>query len=366
MSPGYISGWCFHRFRKQDPVDLGLSINNKMIKKTSADRFREDLRELGLHPTGKCGFEFIIDPPIDVQESERCTLFALKSAKQLHVIDFTRPHDHPKQKPFSIKRFLNSNLRSSQGPLVLFMHIPKTAGTSFNIDVQTLDPRIKIRTHLELESVHAYRDLAKTHSVLSGHLRFWELNEIFAQYDKKYFTIIREPYAHLHSHLNWLIHTYHAEEDQFFKHTNPAIYSIGERLAKIDFSSNKSIESFVDNLGTVEINFFDNLQTRYFCSADVARISAKECAEALANTKEFELIGLTESYEHFLEAFSRCYGLKPPSSSRKLNRSRLQPLFNREDETIRAVLHPLVAHDLTLYQFVSGQKGESSLRNPSQ
>ncbi|MBT8360127.1 MAG: hypothetical protein KJO32_04160, partial [Deltaproteobacteria bacterium] len=57
----YLSGWCFHRFAKLKKVDLELYLGEKLLAETRAERFREDIQALGVHPTGECGFEMIFD-----------------------------------------------------------------------------------------------------------------------------------------------------------------------------------------------------------------------------------------------------------------------------------------------------------------
>ena len=59
VNANYISGWCFHRFHRGRPVQLECYQNEKLQAETEASIFREDLKQLGIHPTGKCGFEFI-------------------------------------------------------------------------------------------------------------------------------------------------------------------------------------------------------------------------------------------------------------------------------------------------------------------
>ena len=59
FNDNYISGWCFHRFRELHHLQLALYCKGECLGKMTADQFREDLHALGIHPTGKCGFELI-------------------------------------------------------------------------------------------------------------------------------------------------------------------------------------------------------------------------------------------------------------------------------------------------------------------
>jgi len=60
ISNNRISGWAFVK-NKEQPVRVGLFINNKKVAETKADIFRKDLKDKNLHKSGNCGFIFNID-----------------------------------------------------------------------------------------------------------------------------------------------------------------------------------------------------------------------------------------------------------------------------------------------------------------
>ena len=344
----YISGWCYHRFNKRKAVTLCLRHNGKIVGRTTADMFREDLLELGLHPTGKCGFEIIIDPTAVFSGTGVFLLTPINSTRPLAVFnaDLSARIGYTgiwKQLDLLLP------LPSGFGPRLLFMHIPKTAGTSFNTQVSKMVHRKKIATHIELEDRARYPLLARKKRYLSGHLRYGVFKDYFCAGDFRLYTIVREPYAHLHSHLKWMIRTAAEDSDNYFKHSNRVIYDLGKKLAAIEFNRVERIDDFVRNLSNVEAQFFDNMQTRFFCEQEIGRVTEEDFSRAVNNTEKFSLIGLTERYELFLQQFAAQNNLSCPETSGQLNRSVSPPLFAGDDPEIRAVLRPLVQYDLRLY-----------------
>jgi len=322
-----------------------------VISRASANIFREDLLELDLHPTGRCGFELIIEPPVVRFEKKAYTLTLEHSLRPLAVIDSDQFNREKKE---TLREKLDSLVPSfpRSYPLLLFMHIPKTAGTTFNTQVSTLLPRNKIATHIELEDKNRYNALADRKYYLSGHLRFGIFKEYLCHGDFQLYTIVREPYAHLHSHLKWMIKTANENSDNYFKHSNTVIYELGRKLADTEFESAAHINHFVQNISVVESRFFDNMQTRYFCDQEVDRVSAVDLERAVINTGYFKNIGVTERYSEFINQFVDLHELQKIETSRQLNRSKSMPLFDIEDSEVRQVLYPLVQYDLRLYNHI--------------
>ena len=352
LNQSYISGWCYQRFNKNKTVNLCLRFKGTVIGRASANLFREDLLELGLHPTGKCGFELIIDPPAGSFEKGEYTLTPELSTRPLLVLRSDLPGSGIKEQALTGLRSLLPSFKRQQ-PLLLFMHIPKTAGTSFNTEVFTLLPKNKIATHIELDDRERYGLLARKKRFLSGHLRFGIFKEFFCHGDFQLYTIVREPYAHLHSHLKWMIKTAEENSDNYFKYSNRVIYELGIKLAQIDFGAPEQMSQFVENLSEVEAHFFDNMQTRYFCSQEIDRVSDIDFEQALNNIKSFNLIGTTEKYELFLNQFVKLHKLKKTETSRQLNRSKSEPLYDTAAPDVREILQPLVGYDLRLYNHIN-------------
>jgi hypothetical protein len=56
-----VSGWVINTENMEKEVEVILYVNSKEIKKIKANKFRKDIKDKGIHPTGNCGFVFSLD-----------------------------------------------------------------------------------------------------------------------------------------------------------------------------------------------------------------------------------------------------------------------------------------------------------------
>ena len=287
VNASYISGWCFHRFYQNRTIVLQCFQNGELMAEAEASMFREDLKTLAIHATGKCGFELIPDRPDDFDLSKPISICLKEKGTKLTDISPAGVVDEPKNIYHKVKTLITKSKNSQQK--VVFMHVPKTAGTSFNTLAQELYPRGTTISHIELLPEAGYRTLAQDHTYISGHLRFGQLKQYFGTDDVAFYTILREPYAQLQSHLKWLIQTAVNPDDRYFKTTNPIIYNLGIKLGQVVFGDIDSLSDFVNSLGPLEAAFIDNLQTRYFLDQQPARIESQDIDIAVANSRSFKL-----------------------------------------------------------------------------
>ncbi|MBJ3774610.1 sulfotransferase family protein [Acuticoccus mangrovi] len=63
ITPHGARGWAVDTFA-DTPVPLAFIADGRTITETVADRQRDDVAELALHPTGRCGFVASFDPPL--------------------------------------------------------------------------------------------------------------------------------------------------------------------------------------------------------------------------------------------------------------------------------------------------------------
>ena len=305
------------------------------------DGYRPDLLEQNLHPSGVCGFDFSF--PEDFSP-ESCEWFAL-------LFDsFSTP----------VVRIGCSQIEMLKPTLsapICFMHIPKTAGTSFNALARSCFSGDRFVTHIErLNEQELRQGLVRAH-YLAGHLPLYELERIVDLSNFELISIIREPYSHLHSHLNYVkgVRPSSTLEPHYnFRH-NEAIKSLSDALNRIDFSSSAAIDRFVAGLQGFQLDFFDNIQTRYFLDYRPDRVGEEELRRACDNISRFSSVGLTESYERFKNRFCESIGVSPAEQRLRSNKSDFYHLFDVSDHSIREALAPLVRFDLRLYDCVSSQ-----------
>ncbi len=334
LNSRHISGWCFDLMRKKKPVKLRFYGDNQKLGEIVANDYREDLQSYRLHPNGLCGFEFHYPKDINVRNYNHITLYINNSKKPLYRVETD-------QIPIVIEDGL---------PNVFFMHIPKTAGTSFNTFSRSYFPQDKTIIHIESEDKETYPILEKEKNYLSGHLSIQKIKESFDVSRFDLHTIIREPYSHLHSHLRWVKRLGADRKSGFFKKHHNTIQDISIKLNETDLTIGNNLRALIGNLKGIELDFFDNLQTRYFLDYRPEKVEISDFVDAKKNISLFKSIGLTEKYPQFIQNFCNIYqmeNIKKPSTP--LNKSSYRRLFDYDDLKVRSILAPLVEADLLLY-----------------
>ncbi|MBT8329344.1 MAG: hypothetical protein KJN87_06520 [Desulfofustis sp.] len=337
----FISGWCYPRFSKSRPVYIAAMVDGTLIGRFTNDRYRPDLVEQQLHPSGVCGFDFSF--PADFTP-DSCQWF------ELYFDSFKTPVTRIGCSEIEL-------LKPSLTAPICFMHIPKTAGTSFNALARSCFSGDRFITHIErLGEQELQRGLERVH-YLAGHLPLHELEKVVDLSGFELISIIREPYSHLHSHLNYVkgVRPGSKLESYYGFHHNETIKSLSDALNRIDFSNPEEIHGFVTGLHDYQLDFFDNIQTRYFLDYRPDRVGEEELRRACSNTSRFISVGLTETYECFKDSFCELIGVSSAEQKLQSNKSDYYQLFDLADQHIREVLAPLVQFDLYLYDYVSTQ-----------
>jgi hypothetical protein len=108
----------------------------------------------------------------------------------------------------------------------------------------------------------------------------------------------------------------------------------------------------VDNLDPLEAAFIDNLQTRYFLDRQPIRISPDDLSVAMANSRRFKLIGVTEKFDCFVRSFGQLNDLTIRTPNSRMNISVSEPLFDLHNDEVMHILRPLVHADLQLYNSI--------------
>ncbi len=335
----FISGWCYNRVFKTRPVSIVAAADDTILGRFTNNGYRQDLVDKDLHPTGVCAFDFSFPADFDPQKSTTFHLY----------------FDSHKSPVLSIDCNKIEILRPRISSPICFMHIPKTAGTSFNAFARSCFSGDCFFTHIErLDS--AQRQQAVDQALyLAGHLPLYELRSLNSISKYNFFAIIREPYAHLHSHLNYVrgVDSGSKVETLYTYRHNETVKALSGRLNRVDFTDLSDVQMLVAGLRDYQLDFFDNMQTRYFLDYRPDRVGWDDLQRACENISQFQSIGLTEAYDSFKEQFCQIIGVEAVEQKLQSNKSAYYRLFDLADQAIRAVLLPLVQYDLKLYEFVS-------------
>lgn len=335
----FISGWCFNRLIKTRPVSIVAAADDLVLGRFTNHTYRKDLIEEKLHPSGICGFDCNFPVDFDPRSHSKFHLYFDSFNSPVATIDCSEIE----------------LLQPTVTAPICFMHIPKTAGSSFNAFARECFSADQFYTHLERLDDGDRKDVLKQARYLAGHLPLLELARIVDLNRYKLYAILREPYSHLHSHLNYLkgVRQGSSLESYYGYRHNQTIKTLSDTLNHIDFEALEEIKSFVAGISSYQLDFFDNIQTRYFLDYRPERVTQKDLDRACDNISRFSLVGLTEGYDQFLEVVCRTIGIPTRSQDLQSNKSDYYHLFDHSDGDIKTAFLPLVHYDLKLYELVS-------------
>lgn len=335
----YIAGWILHFFQKDKPLQLSFVSGEKKVGEIIANRYRKDVQLKKVHPTGFCGFDFNFPTDVDITANKSLDIYIGSQKKpfiKLPTTDLKPALAHPI-------------------PKMLFMHIPKTAGTSFNSFMRMHLPAEAAAHHIEKYSSRKYGSLAEAKTYLAGHLRVEVLKKNFKMADFDCYSIVRDPYKHLHSHLNWLRSIAAQKGSAFYKQHDPVVQKLAMKIAELDFTDFQQVKKFVISLQGFELDCFDNCQTRYFLDYRPDKVSLNDFKNTLTNMDLFKHIGLTEKYEQFKSVVSSSYNLPEVSLPVSFNKTLHSRLYDCDSSDMREIFYPLIHADLLLYETVKAR-----------
>lgn len=164
-------------------------------------------------------------------------------------------------------------------PLVLFVHVPKTAGSTVNHHLaQSGIPGV---AHVErwIDDPGQAQSRIGGLGWISGHVSLPGMQRLaaLARRQARLFTLIRKPGAQVASHYNWLVEIFHRGES-FYNGHPPRIREISERIRSSDNSDPRAI---IDNLQR-HAGLFLNQQSRTMIGEDVVALSQAAIGERLA------------------------------------------------------------------------------------
>jgi len=199
-TPAMVAGWaCIQN--SPGAVALRIGVNGQEVGTTVANLPRPDVQARGFHHTGECGFRFAF--PVDLAPA----------AGDEVTVTFVKGGRHLKWSPKRIGEPAGATARGAaihpgqgEGPY-LFVHVPKTAGTSFRLAVEQMSGGLVAYDYGEetpatgdavREHVYRHPDLPALHRRLTrdqivlfgGHVPYRGYAQIFAP--QRVITFLRE------------------------------------------------------------------------------------------------------------------------------------------------------------------------------
>jgi len=246
--------------------------------------------------------------------------------------------------------------RGQMSPLV-FIHIPKTSGSSCNKLLADLFGPINFIGHAEyrLPAILSGRAAPVRVDGVSAHVPLcrWSLYKGSDAYARV--TVLRDPWDRLVSHINWCARFLHGKPPPNGK-TAGALTRVVGVLGQTDFDRRDSLRRLMTAVRQESqyFNAFDNMQVRMLMTgpprvAYRREIGAAETAMALANLRGFALVGICEDQGAFRQRLLALLKVAaPPAEPLRENVGGLQILSPR-NALAREVLAPWVALDQVLY-----------------
>jgi hypothetical protein len=234
-------------------------------------------------------------------------------------------------------RDAKGELRPAAGPLIAFVHVPKTAGASVKsmfaraFSIVTVTDAGNYLRDPEAAVVRVSSGRITKGRVAVGHIPYG-LFRAHLPGDTRYMTFLRDPVnrvlSHYHGHLRRTPRT--------------------ERVRSVTAASLKeAIE-----LRLPEIS---NLATRLLSDdpSPMEALPASALDQAKANLREFEFVGVTERFDESIVLMQRVLGL-PPVLYESQHVSRDRPSIEEITEEERRLIQEMNELDLELYSFARG------------
>ena len=245
---------------------------------------------------------------------------------------------------------------------LLFMHIAKAAGSTVNTFFANHYPEDQYAVHIESSTKwQSNPDDLKNLSFLSGHVSLYMLNKKLNLEDYYKATVIREPFSQLCSHLAWIKRlSMPGEELRFNKHAVP-IQTFAKKLSDTNFSNPESLKVLFDSLTGFEKRLIDNCQVRYFTwLASGESVGEKDAQKAIKASAVFDKIGITESIDNFMKDVAHDMSWPEPDDCVRVNVTQNFYGLDLSKSETRAILWPMVKHDMALYEHVKASQTRSN------
>jgi hypothetical protein len=164
-------------------------------------------------------------------------------------------------------------------PLIAYVHVPKTAGSTIEKVLDLCTPRGHSNIENVISDQASFLDLARNSDWIAGHVPRDSLATGLIWHDRpiEYFASVREPVAQLVSHLNWSFEKY--SRSNYYDFLNRDEQCIDAEVMSVDFSNSAAVMSLLLR----HASRYLNAQSRYILGADFAGITDSEIMRRLAS-----------------------------------------------------------------------------------
>ncbi len=198
---------------------------------------------------------------------------------------------------------------------ILFVHIPKVAGSSVNKFFADHVGLENCAFHLESNkdwlSQEGRLKISSSKKYISGHFPYWDFQSRLDLSDYFVFSFMRNPLEHVISHLSWIRRLADPSEKNRFNAHPEYIKNLALKMKEVDFESGVQIEKFLNELSHHEFSLLDNVQVRYLRSnSNKGSVNINDVEAASININSMDDFGLLDDI---------CDDLKRVSEKLKIN-----------------------------------------------
>ena len=284
--PNAVIGWVV-RIGQEGPVWVELYINGKKVKEGHANIFRKDILKTDLHVNGNCGFHFK-----DLQALKKTDKIIVKVGKERKIIDLTE-NALKQQKSLVLLPQKQQRIPTKEG--YFFIHIPKTAGTSFRMMLYELFAPSEIAPNVF--------DIEKNGG------SYPNINDLLNSKDENELNLLRLVAGH-----------YPFQPKKYFKHKPQALVFLRDPLERAISNLfhlkrrnpkfyNHSFEEIFENSPRQLIN----MQVRYVSGAYLkSELDQSDLRCAKRRLNQFAFVGITEQFDASIDYVETKFGWKFP------------------------------------------------------
>jgi hypothetical protein len=256
---------------------------------------------------------------------------------------------------------------------IIFMHIAKAAGSSINnIFAQVLGAD-KCRFHIEWPlHTQSIEQILEDKIFVSGHIYFNSIQQVDPTNTIK-FTVLREPFSHIVSHILWLDHYGQTEYEQEYKALNKDIKILVDCITRTNLANSYDLDHLLTNLPPWGIKLLNNCQTRYLIGQQNSfePLSLKVVPLALKNLKHFDVYGSIDNLEVIIKRVFQLYGdenlnLDACDFNKKTNQQVSGRVINIQDPLVRSILQKHILVDIRIYNSMLSEISQRADLTPFQ
>ncbi|MDQ0325201.1 hypothetical protein J2R99_001050 [Rhodopseudomonas julia] len=229
---------------------------------------------------------------------------------------------------------------------IFFLHIPKTAGSAFNLAFQEAVPPGRHFEHMESRRELFYSIISDGKPFYaSGHFPFSRVRDLVMRPDVFTITIFREPLKQLLSHLKW-VKAYGRPDGEARRRLIPEnIAELSLALWETDLNDVARLEPILAS--PTAISLFDNTQTRYMTRSVAGRIGEEQGRFSMGHLKHFDFFFVLDDMAAAHVRLTR--EIPGLGQIPRTNEAMLSETIDLQDGRVRAFYEDFVRFDRQLY-----------------